>query len=115
MLTFFRPDGQRPAHKLLSKGVNQALGQENRIDMSHQNEEPHPNERRRAKLIAFIIAEGSALAVLLPALAFGLWRGSTDPALAFSMNALTITAAAAVAIIPIIFYAIAPIIPRSER
>lgn len=83
--------------------------------MSHENDEAHLNERRRGKFIAFMISEASALGVLLPSLAFGLWRGFSNPTLAVSMNVVTITAAAAVAIIPIIFYAIAPIIPRSER
>lgn len=83
--------------------------------MSHENDEAHLNERRRGKFIAFMIAEASALGVLLPSLVLGLLRGFGNPMLAWSMNVLTITAAAAVAIIPIVFYAIAPIIPRSER
>jgi hypothetical protein len=35
--------------------------------------------------------------------------------LAFSVNILTIAAAVAVAIIPIAFFAVAPILPRGER
>jgi hypothetical protein len=39
---------------------------------------------------------------------------SADPTLALSINVLTI-AAAAVAIIPIIFFAIAPVLPHDNR
>jgi hypothetical protein len=98
-----------------SEGVNQTLRRENKIDMSHENDEAHLNDRRRGKFIAFAISEALALGFLLPSLAFGLLRRASDPTLALSMNVVTITAAAAVAIIPIIFYAIVPTIPRSER
>lgn len=98
-----------------SESVNQTLRQENKIDMSYGNDQPHLNERCRGKFIAFMISEASALGVLLPSLGFGLLRRFSNPTLALSMNVLTIAAAAAVAIIPIIFYATARTIPRSER
>jgi hypothetical protein len=79
------------------------------------NDEEQLNARRRGKLVAFVICEGAALAVLVPSLVFGVFRRFSDPGLAFSMNVVTIAAAAAVALIPILFYAIASPIPRGER
>src|ERR1700737_746326 len=87
-----------------TKGVNQTLRQENKIDMSHENDQAYLNERRRGKFISFMISEASALGVLLPSLAFGLWRRFSDPTLVLSMNVLTVAAAAAVEISQQIFY-----------
>jgi hypothetical protein len=72
-------------------------------------------QRRRSKLIGFIIAEASAIGLLLLAGTFALSLKPADPALALSINIATIAAAAAVAIIPIIYFAIAPVLPRSAR
>ena len=83
--------------------------------MSHENDPAQVNERRRGKFISFVISEALALGVLLPALVFGLVRPFSNPALVLSMNVLIISAAAGVAIIPIIFYATTSIIPRSQR
>jgi hypothetical protein len=71
--------------------------------------------RRRGKLIRFIIAEGSAIGVLLLAATFVLSSRVVDSAFVSAMNIVTIVAAAAVAMIPIIFFAIAPILPRAGR
>jgi len=97
-----------------SKGQT-ALSQENKIDISRENDEAHLNERRRAKFLTFMIYEASALGVLIPSLVFGLLWGFGDPTLAVWMNVLTFTAAAAVVLIPIIFYATASTLPRGER
>ena len=71
--------------------------------------------RRRAKLIGFIITEASAVGVLLLFGALALSIKPADPTLALLINALTIVAGGAVAMIPIIFFAIAPILPRADR
>jgi hypothetical protein len=72
--------------------------------------------RRRSRVIGFIITETSALGVLFLAGAFTLSPARLNgSALTISLNIVTIAAAAAVAIIPIIFFAIAPILPRGER
>jgi hypothetical protein len=71
--------------------------------------------RRRRKLINFLIAEASAIGVLFLAGAIGLSLKPADPTLALSANIVTIAAAAAVAIIPIAFFAITPILPRGHR
>lgn len=70
---------------------------------------------RRGKLIQFIIAEASAIGILLLAGTFVLSSRVVDSALVSAMNIVTIIAAAAVAMIPIIFFAVAPILPRAER
>jgi hypothetical protein len=71
--------------------------------------------RRRNKVFGFIIAEGSAIGLLLVTGALALSLKPADPTLAWSINLVTIAAAAAVAIIPILFFAIAPVLPRADR
>jgi hypothetical protein len=68
--------------------------------------------RRRNKVIGFIIAEASAIALLLITGACALSLKPVDHTLALSFNIATIAAAAAVAIIPIVYFAIAPVLPR---
>ena len=70
---------------------------------------------RRSKLVGFIIAEGSAIGLLLVTGASAGLLKHADPTLALSMNIATIAAAAAAAIIPILFFAIAPVLPRNDR
>jgi len=82
--------------------------------MSDQTEETEFLQRRRSKLIGFIITEASAIGVLLLAGAFALSSRLANSTLALSVNIVTIAAAAAVAMIPIIFFAIAPILPRED-
>ena len=65
----------------------------------------------RGKLIGFIITEASAIGLLLLAGIFAVSLKPTDPTLALSINIVTIVAAAAVVIIPIVFFAITPILP----
>ena len=71
--------------------------------------------RRRTKLISFLIAEASAIAVFFLAGAIALALKPTDPTLLLSIDIVTIAAASAVAILPILFFAIRPILPRGER
>jgi len=67
--------------------------------------------RHRSKLVNFLIAEASAIGVFFLACAIALALKPTDPTLAWSINVITIAAAAAVAIIPILFFAIVPVLP----
>ena len=68
--------------------------------------------RRRSKLIYFLIAEVSAIAVFFLAGAIALSFKPTDPTLLLSIDIITVAAASAVAILPILFFAIRPILPR---
>jgi hypothetical protein len=70
---------------------------------------------RRSKVIGFLIAESVAFGVLLIAGSFAVLGRWSDSNLALSINILTILAAVAVAMIPIVFFAIAPILPRDDR
>jgi len=68
-------------------------------------------QRHRSKVVGFIIAEASAIGLLLLAGSFAVSFRLTDATLALLVNGVTIVAAAAVAIIPIAFFAVAPILP----
>jgi hypothetical protein len=83
--------------------------------MSAQTQRSGVIQRHRSKWIGFIIAEAAAVAVLLLAGTFAVLSRLSDSALALSVNVVTVAAAAAVALIPIIFFAIAPILPRADR
>jgi hypothetical protein len=82
--------------------------------MSDQNEDSGFLRRRRSKVIAFIITEALAIGVLLLSGTFALSSRLADSTLAMSVNIVTIGAAAAAAMIPIIFFAISPILPRRD-
>ena len=68
-------------------------------------------QRHRSKVVGFIIAEALAIGLLLLAGSFAVSFRLTDATLALLVNGVTIAAAAAVAIIPIAFFAVAPILP----
>ncbi len=70
--------------------------------------------RRRSKVIGFLIAEASAIGLLLLVGSLALSVRLSDSTLTLLVNVVTIAAAAAVAIIPIIFFAIAPVLPGGE-
>jgi hypothetical protein len=72
-------------------------------------------QRHRNKVVGFIIAEASAIGLLLLFGTFAVSLKPADPTLALSINIVTIMAAAAVAIIPIIYFAVAPVLPREDR
>lgn len=74
------------------------------------------NKRRREmKFRRFLACEGAALLVLLPLVILGLTLNISAPALRWIMNILTIVAAMAAVVIPIIFYAATPTLPELER
>jgi hypothetical protein len=82
--------------------------------MSTQNKRSGLVQRNRSKWIGFIIAEGSAIAVLLMAGTFAISGRLTDSTVATSIDVVTIAAAAAAALIPIAFFAVAPVLPRGN-
>lgn len=83
--------------------------------MSDQNAKSGLLLRRRNKVIGFLIAEASAIGLLLLVGSVALSVRLSDSTLTLLINAVTIAAAAAVAIIPIVFFAISPTLPRSEH
>ena len=70
--------------------------------------------QRRSKVFGFIIAEASAVGLLLVAGAVALSLKPANPTVAWSIDIITIAAAAAAAIIPILFFAIVPVLPRAD-
>ncbi len=72
-------------------------------------------QRRRSKILGFIIVEASAVGLLLIAGSFALFVRWSDSTLALSIDITTIVAATAVALIPIIYFAIAPVLPPDDR
>jgi hypothetical protein len=71
--------------------------------------------RRHNKVIGFLIAEGSAIGLLLLVGSLALSVRVNNSTLALLVNLVTIAAAAAVAIIPIIFFAMAPVLPHEDH
>ena len=68
--------------------------------------------RRRTKLITFIVVEGFAIGVFFFAGLIALAMKPSDPTLLLAIDITTVAAASAVAILPILFFAIRPILPR---
>ena len=68
--------------------------------------------RRTKKFTRFILIEVFALAILIPSAWLVLSRHVTNPPLVIMLNILTIAAGATMAIVPIIWYAIAPVFSR---
>jgi hypothetical protein len=73
------------------------------------------SQHRRTKLISFLIAETSAIAAFFLAGSIALTLKPTDPTLLLSINIITVAAASAVTILPILFFAVRPLLPRGER
>ena len=69
----------------------------------------------RRKLISFLSVEALAIAVFFCAVAIALTLKPTDPTLLLSIDIIPVAAACAVALLPILFFAIRPILPRGER
>jgi len=81
-------------------------------NMSDQNDF---RRRRRSKLIGFIIAEASALGLLLLTGTVVMSSRVVDSTLLGAINVVLIVTAAAVVAIPILFFALSPILPRGRR
>ena len=78
--------------------------------MSKQND-----SRRRSKVRGFIIAETVAIGVLLLTGTFVWSAPPVNSTVITALNVLIFAAASGVAAIPIFFFALAPILPRSGR
>jgi hypothetical protein len=83
--------------------------------MSDQNAKSGLILQRRNKVVGFLIAEASAIGLLLLVGSLALTVRMSDSTLVLVVNIVTIAAAAAVALIPIIFFAMAPVLPGGDR
>ena len=82
--------------------------------MSGSKQKSRSPRRQRSKLLGFIVVEVLAIAVLVGAGTFAVWSQPVDPALIMLVNIVILTAAAAVGLTPILFFAIAPVLPRGD-
>lgn len=89
-----------------------SFAEELQIDLFDPDPEPQSKPNRRSRWIRFVILELVAVSVLIPSGWLTLACVYTDPSMILLLNILTISAAAGVAIIPIIFFAIAPALSR---
>ena len=71
--------------------------------------------RRRSKFLGFIIAETVAVGVLLLAGILVLSASPVNSIVTTALNVVMLAAAGGVAIIPILFFALTPILPRDPR
>ena len=71
--------------------------------------------RRRSKVHGFIVAETVALGVLLLAGTFVLSARPVNSIVITALNVVMLAAAGSVAVIPILFFAFTPILPRGRR
>jgi hypothetical protein len=78
--------------------------------MSDQNQ-----SLRRGKIRGFIIAETLAISILLLAGAFVLSVRPVNSTVITALNVVMFAAAGGAATMPIFFFAVAPILPRSRR
>jgi hypothetical protein len=74
---------------------------------------PNLQRDRRIKFIRFMICQTVALSVVFGSGALGISQHFTDESLILTFKLLTIGAAVATAVIPILFYALPPTLPRS--
>jgi cytochrome b subunit of formate dehydrogenase len=79
------------------------------------NMPPENDSRRRGKVVWFIIAETVAIVILLVAGTFIVTARPVDSTIMTALNVVMLAAAGCVATIPILFFAFAPILPRSRR
>jgi hypothetical protein len=70
--------------------------------------------RRQSKLVGFVVVEVLAIGVLVGTGIFAVWSRPIDSAPSMLINIVIIAAAAAVGLVPILFFAIAPLLPRGN-
>lgn len=79
-------------------------------NFSNQN-----RSRRRSKVLGFIIAETVAVGVLLLAGMIVLSARPVNSIVITTLNVVMLAAAGSVAVIPILFFAFTPVLPRERR
>jgi hypothetical protein len=82
------------------------------IDMALLKPERNFTAKRSRKWVGFLVAEFFALALFVPTVWFIMARHAADPTILLLANILAITAAAAIALIPIVIFAFAPTLAR---
>jgi hypothetical protein len=88
--------------------------EEFQFDLFPEKTHRRANRPHRGKLLRFFLFEGLAALVLIPCAILIFLRYLTDPTLITVTNIAAIASAIALAIIPIVFFAIGPTLPRGE-
>jgi hypothetical protein len=91
-----------------------AAAEEFQFDLFPEKTHRRANRPHRGKLLRFFLFEGLAALVLIPCAVLIFLRYLTDPTLIMVTNVVAIASAIALAIIPIVFFAIGPTLPRGE-
>jgi hypothetical protein len=76
---------------------------------------PRVKKLRNPKFVRFALCEAAALSVFIPSAILVVSRYFTDPGMMLFLNIFTIAGAIVAAIIPILFFGIAPALPPSDR
>lgn len=84
------------------------------FEMLQTAETALPKRRRKMKFRRFIVCESAALVVLLSLAIVGLLAPPTNVSFGWILDILTIASAVAAALIPILFYVVAPALPEIE-
>ena len=116
------PPVPKPTRLVPPPAVRQAQGpaplatpQTDFFEMFAETDETAVWQRRAAKMRRFTVCESIAIGILLPLAVTGLLFHAENPVLDWILNVLTISAAVASALIPIIFFAVTPTQPEMER
>ncbi len=118
-----RPDARPTLRREMANGARPrpvapapvSVNHEFDFEVPFSDTEPYAQKRRRSsKFTRFIFCESLTLAVFLPLAILGFCRVFSDPVLVLLINILTIAAAVTAAVIPILFFALAPTLPRDE-
>lgn len=88
--------------------------EEFQFDLFPEKTHRRNNRPHRGKLLRFFLFEGLAALVLVPCAVLIFLRYLADPTLIMVTNIVAIASAIALAIIPIVFFAIGPTLPRGE-
>lgn len=86
--------------------------EEFQFDFFAEETQRRSSKSGRGKLLRFLLVEGLAAIILIPCAILILLRYLTDPTLIMVTNIAAIASAIALAIIPIVFFAFGPTLPR---
>jgi hypothetical protein len=92
-----------------------AIPAEEQIEFELSDVAPSYPRRWSRKRVRFLVCEGIAIAALMLFAILGLLRTFSGRSAGLYINILTIAAAVAATLIPILFFAIGPTLPRDDR
>lgn len=108
----FEEQEEIPAEEPIAEIPSLPVGPETETAIDQQ---PLPKKHRSAKVRRFIAYEAVAVGIFLPLAVLGLLRLFRDPIMILVIDIITIAAAVAATLIPILFFAVAPRLPRGDE